>query len=191
MINIGFFYAIITSFMFATMGIFTKLIYKYGTINADMLFLFSVFISCFCLFMYLLIKNKNFSFLKIEKKELVQPLICAGLFVLFLTNLSVLTSLEYIDVSIQKIITYANPFFIVLIHKFILGRSLNKQRIINILLILVGLILVVGKLDFSGTNITIGIFFAVISSLFVAIYSVLSEESKSTLEQDRYWFFLF
>lgn len=191
MLNKGFLYATSTAIMFATMGIFTKFAYNYDAVNANTLFFSSSLISCLFFLVILLIKYKNFSFLKINKKDLILSLLSGGLFGLFLANLSVLKALQYVDVSIQKIITYSNPLFIALINLFIFKDKLTKQSITTILLMIIGLFLVVGKLNLNGSNIITGIIFAILSSLFVAVYSVSSERSNSTIDYMQYWFFAF
>ena len=63
--NKGFLYALGTALMFASMGTLVKFTYKYSIMNANLLFFTSSVISCLFFMTLLLIKHKNFSFLKI------------------------------------------------------------------------------------------------------------------------------
>lgn len=194
MFNKGFFYALMTAIMFATMGILTDFVYRYHFMNADLLLFSSLFIgSVFLLILFCYNNKKNFSFnlLKINKRDLMIASITGGLFGLFLGNLAVLKSLQYVNVNVQKIITNSNPLFIVLINWIIFKDKLTKNSIINVILIVLGLFLVIGKMDFSGANIITGIVLAILSSLFIAIYSVLSERKTTNIDHIKYWFYAF
>ena len=183
-------YALLTSFLFSTMGILAKYLYKYN-IDANVLFFSSSIISAIFIFFGLLIKYKNFSFLKVNKKDLIYPAIYAGLFCLFLANGFVLQSLQFIDSGIQRLITYSNPIFIILIYSLFLKQKISKDSFITITLMLVGLFLVVGKMNFSGDNIFVGLVYALLSSICIAVYSVLSEKENSNIDKIVYWFYAF
>lgn len=183
-------YALLTSFLFSLMGILAKYLYKYS-IDANVLFFSSSIISTISIFLGLLIKHKNFSFLKVNKKDLIYPAVYAGLFCLFLANGFVLQSLQFIDSSIQRLITYSNPIFIILIYSLFLKQKISKDSIITLSLMLIGLFLVVGKMNFSGDNIFIGLFYALLSSICIAVYSVLSEKENSSIDKIVYWFYAF
>lgn len=189
--NKGFLYALGTALMFATMGTLVKFTYKHSIMNANLLFFTSSVISCLFFMILLLKKHKNFSFLNIGTKDLSVALTSGGLFGLFLANLAVLTSLQYVNVGIQTIITYSNPLFIVLINKFLFGEKLTKKSLCNIFLIVFGLSLVVGNINFNGSNLSLGIIYAVLAAIFVATYSILSERIKVKIDQLQYWFYAF
>ena len=189
--NKGFLYALGTALMFASMGTLVKFTYKYSIMNANLLFFTSSVISCLFFMTLLLIKHKNFSFLKIDKKDLLVALGSGGLFGVFLANLAVLTSLQYVNVGIQTIITYSNPLFIVLINKFLFGEKLTKRSMFNIFLIVSGLSLVVGNVNFSGSNVSLGVMYAILAAIFVATYSILSERIRVKIDQLQYWFYAF
>ena len=189
--NKGFLYALSTALMFASMGTLVKFTYRHSVMNANLLFFTSSVISCLFFMTLLLIKHKNLSFLKINKKDLLVALGSGGLFGVFLANLAVLTSLQYVNVGIQTIITYSNPLFIVLINRFLFCERLTKRSIFNIFLIVSGLSLVVGNINFSGSNVSLGVMYAVLASIFVGSYSILSERIKVKIDQLQYWFYAF
>lgn len=189
--NKGFLYALSTALMFASMGTLVKFTYRHSVMNANLLFFTSSIISCLFFVILLCIQHKNLSFLKINKKDLLVALGSGGLFGVFLANLAVLTSLQYVNVGIQTIITYSNPLFIVLINRFSFCERLTKKSIFNIFLIVSGLSLVVGNINFSGSNVSLGVMYAVLAAIFVGTYSILSERIKVKIDQLQYWFYAF
>ena len=191
MVNIGFFYVFIVSMAFATQGIFAKFIYSYDGINANVLTFVSLFVSSLILFCVSLIKYKNFSFLKINKKEMLFSCVFGGLFCLFLNNIAVLKSLQYISVGIQKILSYSSPVFIIFINRFMFGKKINKNNMFCTIFILLGLYFIVGKIDFSGNNVLLGVILALSSAILSAIYSISAEEDDTNMDDIKYWMYAF
>ena len=191
MVNKGFLYALSTAIMFATMGIFTKLIYRFDGVNANALCFATSLISCIYFFVLALIKHKNFSFLKMDKYNLILSTVSAGIFGLFLINIPVLSALSYVDVGIQKILTYSFPLFIILINTIIFKKKLTGKSILVALLVIAGLILVIGKFKLDGSNLAIGVMWAILSAISWAIYNILCEKYTIKMEQSSYWFYGF
>ena len=190
--SVGILYALLSSFLFSTMGIIANYLYNYN-ISPNLSFFSSSIISVIILFFILLIKYKNLSFLKLNnKKDLVSVSVYSGFFCLFLVNVLVLFSLKYIDSGIQRVITYSNPLFVVLINYFFLKKEINKNSLISIFLMFVGLFLVINNLNINNTNILKGLFFALLSGIFIAIYSILAEKEENNINDDLiYWFYGF
>lgn len=185
-------YAFSTAILFASLGIFAKYIYGYNFMDAYIMFFYSAFFSTVLLFFVLLTKYKNFSFLKnIDKKSMYMAVFNGGLFALFLTNLASLKSLEYIDAGIQKVLVFLSPLFILPINSLFFGKKLNKRDVVSIVIMILGLVLIVGKLG-TSKNITIGLIIALFGSFFNAIYSILEENAKTVIpDQLVYWFYAF
>ena len=188
--NKGFFYALIVAFCFSSLGVFTKFIYKYN-VPSDVIFFYSSLVSSLFFFLILLFKNKNFSFLKVKKNDLVAPAIYSAIFNLFLTNTFILESLKYVDSNIQRLLTNSNPLFIILIGVFVFKDKITKKTVRDLALMLTGLFFILIECDFSGDNIFKGIFYATLPAIFVAIYSILTEKRKNNLDGLVYWFYSF
>lgn len=188
--NKGIICALTTAFLFATLGIFTKYIYNYN-ISSDMIFLSSSLISTISLFVILLIENKNLSFLKISRKDFLLSFFAAGLIGLFLCNICVLKSLQYIDAGVQKVITYSNPLFTIMIYMFLFHKKSEKNELISILLMILGLILIVINVDFTGELVYIGIILSIIAAFFTSVYSIITEKYTTELDNKVYWFYSF
>lgn len=115
----------------------------------------------------------------------------AALFALFLTNLASLKSLEYIDAGVQKVLVFLSPLFILPINSLFFGKKLNKRDAISIIIMVLGLILIVGKMG-KSKNVAIGVMIALFGSFFNAIYSILEENAKTIIpDQLVYWFYAF
>lgn len=185
-------YALLSSFLFSTMGTIANYLYSYN-INPNLSFFSSSVISVIILFFVLLIKYKNLSFLKLNgKKDLVSVSIYSGFFCLFLVNVLVLFSLKYIDSGIQRSITYSNPLFVMLINYFFLKKEINKNSLLSIVLMFIGLFLVINNLNINNTDVLKGLFFALLSGIFIAIYSILAEKEENNISDDLiYWFYGF
>ena len=190
--SVGILYALLSSFLFSTMGVIANYLYNYN-ISPNLSFFSSSIISVIILFFILLIKYKSLSFLKLNnKKDLVSISVYSGFFCLFLVNVLVLFSLKYIDSGIQRVITYSNPLFVVLINYFFLKKEINKNSLISIFLMFIGLFLVINNLNTNNTNILKGLFFALLSGIFIAIYSILAEKEENNINDDLiYWFYGF
>ncbi len=185
-------YALLTAAFFASLGILAKNIYNYDYMNSYVMLFYSSVFSVIFMFCILMIKYKNFSFLKnINRKGMIMAIFNGGLVALFLTNATSLKSLEYIDAGIQKVLVFSYPIFILAINGILLGKKLEKKDIISILIMMIGLILTIGKIE-GSTNVITGIIIALSSSLFNAIYSILEENSKVEIsDQLVYWFYAF
>lgn len=184
-------YALLTSFLFSTIGVLTHYLYNYD-ISANVSFFSSSLISCIFLFFVLLIKYKNFSFLKLNtKKDIVATAIYAGLFCLFAANILVLLSLKFIDSGMQRLLTSSNPIFIILINFLFLKQKISKNSLITIALMLTGLFLIVGNVELSGDNVVRGLIYALSAGIFVAVYSVLAEKENNISDGLVYWFYGF
>ncbi len=185
-------YALLTATFFASLGILAKYIYGYDYMNSYIMLFYSLFFSAAVMLFILLIKYKNFSFIKnIDKNGIIMGTFNGGLFALFLTNAASLKSLEYMDAGIQKVLMFSSPIFILAINGIFLGKKLDKKDIISIIIMMIGLILTIGKIE-GSTNIIAGIIIALCGSLFNAIYSILEENSKTEInDQLVYWFYAF
>lgn len=188
--NKGIVFAITTAILFATLGIFTKYIYDYP-ISSNQMFFFCSFISTVVLFFALLVSKRNFSFLKINSRDFLLSFIGVGFMGLFLANILVLKSLLYIDAGIQKVITYSNPLFTIAIHFFLFHKRPNREQLISVFLMLMGLVLIVGNVNFDGESVYMGIGLSLIAALANSSYSIITERFQSNLDTNVYWFYSF
>ncbi len=190
MSNSGSFYAVITAALFATLGIFTKYIYNYH-LSSEMVFLSSSIISTIVTFFILLIKEKNPNSLKIRKVDFIISFIVAGFLALFCCNISVLKSLNYIDAGVQKVIAYSSPIFTTFIYVTFFRRKITKLEFASLSVMLVGLILIIGNMNFTDSSIFKGILFSLMAAIFSSLYSIITEEFKTEINFIVYWFYAF
>lgn len=190
MSNINSLYAIITATLFATLGIFAKYIYEYN-INSETVFFFSSLISTLIMFFITIIKNKNLQCLKIKKKDFLLSFVAAGFLALFCCNVSVLKSLNYIDAGVQKVIAFSSPLFTTFIYSTFLKRKISKRELISLFIMLSGLILIIGNMNFNNSSVIRGVMLSLMSAIFSSSYSIITEEFKTKIDPNIYWFYAF
>lgn len=184
-------YALATAFMFAILGIFAKSIYE-SAITADTMFFMVCVTSVAFFFLLERATNNKSQLLKISKRNFVLSFCTGGFLCLFLTNFSVLIALQYIDTGIQRIITYSAPLFSILYYAIFYKKKPLATDILSVILIISGLYLVVGGIDISlNSNVLKGLFFSFIASISIGSYSTISEEEKTSLSSNMYWFYAF
>lgn len=190
--SVGVLYALLSSLFFSTIGVVANFLYKYS-ISPNLSFFSSSIISVIILFFVLLIKYKNLSFLKLNsKKDLISVSIYSGFFCLFLVNVLILFSLNYIDSGIQRILTCSSPLFVVLINYFFLKQKISKNSLISIFLMFVGLFLIFDGINIDSFYVLMGLMFAILSSIFIAVYCILTEMNNNTISDGLiYWFYGF
>ncbi len=190
MSNIGSIYALITAILFATLGIFAKYIYEYN-ISSEMVFFSSSLISTLIMFFVLLIKEKNLHSLKIKKKDFLLSFIAAGFLALFCCNISVLKSLNYIDAGVQKVIAFSSPIFTTFIYFTFFRRKISKEELISLSIMIIGLLLIIGNMNFTDSLVVRGILLSVMAAIFASLYSIITEEFKTKINHNVYWFYAF
>lgn len=188
--NIGFFYALVVSFLFSTVGVLSKIAYGYGIPSANCIFIYSSVVSSIILFTILFTRYKSISFLKVKKKQLFSPVVYGGLLSLFLTSTLSLQSLKYIDTSVQRLIVFSAPIFILLIH-IIIREKITKMGVFNTFLTISGLFFVLLDFNFDGPDVKLGVFYAILACFFDSLYTVLTEKEKNKLDPLVYWFYAF
>lgn len=184
-------YAFLVAVFFASLGIFAKYIYRYENITPDITFFYSLFFSLLVLFSILLMKYKGVSFLKkIDRKNLAVVSFNTALVGLFLTNLLILKSLQFIDPGVQKVLVYSNPIFCLIING-VVWKKFQKRDLITIFFIIVGLILIVEKIG-KSQNIVLGVVLSIFAAFFIALYSSVEENiKKEKIDALIYWFYAF
>lgn len=186
----NFLYGFASISILGTMGFFVKNIYKYN-ITSNLVMLCVNLISLIFSFIFSFAINKNINFLKEKNKDnLLVYLISGGFINLFLCNYTIVKALEFIPAGIQTIITNSNPLFIFLISLFILNKKPLLKEIFSITLIVIGLFFVVGKITLGeNNNLFFGIILALISSLCVAVNSIIVDRKGKNINKYSYWFF--
>lgn len=186
----GSLYAVITAVLFATFGIFAKYIYEYN-INSDMVFFFSSFISTFIMFFIVILKNKDLKSLRIKEKDFLLSFVAGGFLALFCVNVSVLKSLNYIDAGVQKVIAFSSPIFTTFIYVAFFRRKISKRESASLIVMLLGLLMIIGNMKIDNSFVVRGILLSIMAAIFNSLYSIITEEFKTKIDQNVYWFYAF
>ncbi|MDR1495179.1 MAG: DMT family transporter [Rickettsiales bacterium] len=186
----GSLFAFSTAVMFATFGIFAKYIYAYN-LSSIMIFFLSSLFSVLILLSILLHRYKDLKFItKIKRRDFKLSFLGTGLVGLFLTNIFVLMALQYIGVGLQKVITYSNPLFTILVYRFFFKKKMSKNEVIGVTLMILGLVLTVGNAAITS-NLFYGVLFSLLAAFFSSTNSMLTETFRTSLDVVLYWFYSF
>lgn len=136
----GFLLVMLSTFLFSLKSIFIKLIYVYQVDPVSLMFMRMLMSLPFYLWMIARDIQKN-RFAALDTK----PWAMAGIFGLFgyyIASLLDLSGLQYIPASLERLILYTYPSFVLLISVMFLGKRLNTALISCLLIIYGGLFVV-------------------------------------------------
>lgn len=189
--GLGIFYSFLTALFFSISGMFVKIIYNNYSIGENLLFLAIMFFSFLYYFViFTLNKKTSFKDLKIDKRNFILATVNGGLFCLVLTNMFTLASFKYIDIGIQRAIAFSSPVIIVIIQRLFLGRKIDLKEGVSICLMVLGLLLVIGKVNLSSeSSMVLGLFLAFMAALMFSLYSIVSESKKYTISETIFWIY--
>ncbi|MDR2829876.1 MAG: DMT family transporter [Methanobrevibacter sp.] len=187
----GILYSAITSLMFGVSSIFFKMFYFMGLNSISVNFYVALF-PTLALFAQKLISERSLKFLKISKRDFLLSFVNSGIIGLFLISISIITSIQYIPVGIQQMISSSSSVFVVIIYVVFLHKKPTKQDFIACLLVLTGLYFVVGKITITQHNgVAIGFVFCLLSMTAEASYSTVLAENPTNCDDITFWFYAF
>ena len=165
--------AVVGVVCFSTKSVFVKLAYAYDIDTISLLSLRMFFALPF--FAAIL-------FIKWQQiKKLSPPIIfktlSLGLIGYYMASWLDFAGLSYISASLERLILFTYPTFVVLISRFVFKKKLNTNQLIALLLTYIGIVIIVLYNDQSSLSITstyyIGIAFVLVSALVYASYLVI------------------
>lgn len=188
----GAIFPIITAILFSLVGVCARFLGKNFAITTDILFFFGCFFSTISFFLLKFMKCKDISVFKINWKQFLYSFVLGGIVCLFMANILSLTALNYIDTGIQKIIGYSDLFFVVAICLIFFRYKIKFKNIISAVFVLVGLLLIVGKIDMrANKNFAIGCLFAISSTLTNVFYYFMVDFFRVEMDDEVYWSYAF
>lgn len=175
----GFIYILIGVTLYATLSIFTKILYKIGLPETSLTPLIPLIGFLASLIYNKLIVKKN---CKIRKEKYINILF-HGLISIGLFNICFFKSLEYLDASITIMILYCNCIFVFLYQTLIKKNKISKVSIISMITVIIGLVLSSGLIGIENMTINkIGLLYAIGSSICYAFFSINVEENLSEID---------
>jgi drug/metabolite transporter (DMT)-like permease len=164
----GYLLIIISAIGFGALPIFIKWGYNMG-LTMDLI-LFSRFFIASSLMVFILFVSGKKGF-KISKSCFIQ-LALQGLF-FFGCSYTYFQSMKYMSAIITNILVYTYPLMVVLMSALIFKEKISFVRGVTLLIAFFGCLLVVDVVNMSGQKISMsGLFYAVVSALFYALYNI-------------------
>ncbi|MBE6957722.1 MAG: DMT family transporter [Ruminococcaceae bacterium] len=160
---------IISSFMFATSGIFVRLLGPYGFTSIQMTAMRGI-VSAITLTVFLLLTNRKS--LKISFKGILL-FILSGAF-MFLAAFFYYTAMGYTTIATAVVLMYAAPIYVLLYSVLFLKEKLTPMKIAAVIVMLVGMALVSGIAGGMEFNFW-GVFFAVLAGVAYAGYNIVAK----------------
>jgi drug/metabolite transporter (DMT)-like permease len=169
--------AIITAtFLLAIRGILVKQAYIEKIAVMD-LFFFRFLIALPLLWLFTIYKKQISFLLKLTKKQLIKCIL-AGFFGYYLATLSDFYSLKLIDASINRVILYSFPIYVLSWNALIRRQVPAKKYIITFILIEVSLFFLLGGFNFDQLqNNKIGGLLALIAAISYSLYVIINQEA--------------
>ncbi|WP_248482595.1 DMT family transporter [Tepidibacter aestuarii] len=167
---------IVSMLIFGSIGIFVKNI---PLESVEIVVCRTIIGSCFLFFMMFVSKNK------INTKQVISnvvPLLISGL-VLGLNWLFLFEAYSYTSVSVATLLYYCAPIIVMLLSPFVLKESLQSNKIIGIVVSMIGMILV-NQVHSASRQELLGVGYGLLAALFYAILILANKHIKkmSSLE---------
>lgn len=170
---IGYIAAIIQAVLYATMGIFAKLLYECG-LSAQLVMVLRF--SCTVLFLGLFIL-----FFHGRKFISHQPAVYVQSIFFFLSAWLYFLAVERINAGLATVLFYTFPALVAVMNVIVFHEKITARVIIALALSLCGIILISGLLAPGQSAIDpLGVIFAIAACTSFAIYSVLIQKTSRT-----------
>ncbi|MDV3428671.1 MAG: DMT family transporter [Bacillota bacterium] len=174
----GYLYAVLSSVLFGSAGIFVNFAYKLG-LNSINLLMLQYIISVAFMLIFIVIYNRKY--LAVTKNEIIR-LIIMGAILNTLMTLFYYNAFNYLSVSMVTLLLYTFPS-IVFIYKVIFkGYKINIKNISALIIAFLGCILSLNIIG-EGKVLNIkGIIFGMLASFFYALLNIYAEEKLKDIE---------
>lgn len=165
--------------IFSTIGIFVKNI----SLSSSIIAFVRGALGVAFLFIVMIIKGQKFD--KSAVKHNIKLLVISGLFIGF-NWIFLFESYKYTDVSVATLCYYMQPVFVTLMSPVVLKEKLTKEKIIAVLVSLVGMVLVSGVVQNGIGSIKEikGIAFALGAAVLYACVVLLNKHMKDISSYD-------
>jgi len=175
------------AFGFALKGIFIKSAYQYGIDTISLLSLRFLFAAPFYLFIIFRTRFKEQAHPDISKETWLK-LAFIGFIGYYISAYFNFLGLIYISASLERILLFIYPTFVLLINAFLIKRKVTKLQWLALLITYMGILLAFLK-HFNAhqqKDIALGTFFIILSGLTYSFYLVGSDKLIEKLGTTRF-----
>jgi len=160
--------------LFSSKAVLIKLAYQYDVNSISLLLLRMLFSLPFYTSIFL-IRRSNWKENPINRKQLF-TLISLGILGYYLASLFDFHGLTYITASLERLILFSYPTFVLLISRIFLNKKITKPQLISILITYTGIAIIFidrgGIVEGSILNVAKGSLFVFLSAIAYASYLV-------------------
>ena len=183
---IGAFLVFLSAFCFVCKGILIKLAYQYPIDSISLLTLRMLFALPFYVAILLNLARKQPSVKLIIRQWIA--LATFGITGYYFASFFNFLGLVYITASLERILLFVYPTFVLPINAIGFGRRVTKQQIIALTLTYAGILLAFwGNIETSAQkDVALGSFWVILSGLVYAIYLVGSDQMIALVGSQRY-----
>ncbi|MFD2572402.1 DMT family transporter [Spirosoma soli] len=183
---IGAFLVFLAAFCFATKGILIKLAYQYPVDSISLLTLRMLFALPFYVGIALSIARKSPPVQLTLRQWLTLAML--GITGYYLASFFNFLGLVYITASLERILLFTYPTFVLLMNAFGFGRRVTLLQVIALLLTYAGILIAfIGNIESSTQkDVVLGAFWVILSGFVYAIYLVGGDSMISRIGSQRF-----
>lgn len=168
--------------LFSSKAVFVKLMYAYDIKAIDVLILRMGYAFPVYLF-FLLLDFEAFKKVTLKDKAAI---IVMGFIGYYLASFFDFKGLEYISASLERLVLFAYPTFVVILSYFIFKKPVSKKQWLAIALTYLGVVVIFSPALFSAkhqmvANSSIGVGFVLLSALTYGSYLVFSQQMMTRI----------
>lgn len=169
----GYLKVFIAGLLWGTVGIWGTLLGRMG-MDSMMTAFFRLLSASIILSVILLIKGKGLSLFKISKRGLISCMLI-GFLSQALYNYFYMYSVHTTGMSTAAVLLYTSPIFVAILSRMILKESMTSNKILAIIVNILGCVLTVTGGSFSGVQVNmVGIIMGVLAGFAYALMPILS-----------------
>lgn len=174
----GYIYAILSAVLFGSAGLFVKMSFKTG-LSSTSLLIHQYTLAIILMFILLLILDKKD--VKLTRHELKYLMILGVIGNTFMTVFYYM-AFNYLPVALVNMLLYTCPIMVFFYEFFFQGIKFNRNKLMALLLAIVGCFLSLGLSSGHLNYSIIGIILALISALFYAFMNICTEKYLSNVK---------
>lgn len=168
----GYLYALLSSVLFGSAGIFVNFSYNLGLNSINLLMLQYIFSVAFILLFIILFNRK---YIKVTKGELYRLSIMGAFLNTFMT-LFYYNAFNYLSVSMVTLLLYTFPSLIFIYKVIFKGYKINIKNVSALIIAFLGCILALNIIGENGVISVKGIIYGALASFFYALLNIYAEE---------------
>ena len=161
----GYLYAIASALLYGSLAVISKLVYNQGLQPFTLIVIMG---SVASLLMWLIVVVTRSNHWRLNRGA-IRPVVVQAIAGNFINSISYFVALSYIDASIDTLILFTSPAFVLLLEVFVDKKRLNKRHLAALIMCLVGMVTVINPFPLARLTVNaFGISLAIAASLSLA-----------------------